>query len=79
MPEDYRREGERGEDRDRDRDEHWDVRPEKPHKEYMEAAEDVQGALRVAWDVLRDTVGKEKATAEALLGVYDRILAQREI
>jgi hypothetical protein len=81
MPDDYRREGREGDregDRDRDRDEKWDVHPERPHKEFMEAAEDVQGALKVAWDVSRD-VFKDRATMEGCIEVYDRILAQREI
>lgn len=85
MPEDYGR-GERGDERgddrdrgDRDRDrERWDVKPERPSKNTMEAAEDVEGLLKVAWEATRD-VFKEKATAEAALGVYDRIKEAREL
>ena len=71
------REG-RGGDRDRDRDRWPDPRPERPSKNTLEAAEDVYGLLRVAWDITRDTF-REKATPEAALGVYDRILTAREI
>ena len=82
MPEDYGRErgGERGEDRDdRDRDrDRWDVKPEKPSKITMEAAEDVEGLLKVAWETARD-VFKEKASPESAIMVYDRILNAREI
>ena len=84
MPEDYGRGGERGgergddrDDRDRDRD-RWDVKPEKPSKISMEAAEDVQGLLKVSWEAAKD-VFKEKATAETAISVYDRILAAREL
>ena len=81
MPEEYR--DDRGDDRDRgdrdrDRDRWPDVHPEKPSKNFYEAAEDVQGALKVSWDVTKD-VFKEKATAEAALGVYDRINDAREL
>ena len=82
MPEEYNREGrgddDRGGDRDRDRERWPDVRPEKPSKNWYEAAEDVQGALKVTWDVTKD-VFREKATAEAALGVYDRINSAREL
>ena len=85
MPEEYGRGGERGErgddrdDRDRDRDrDRWDVKPEKPSKITMEAAEDVQGLLKVSWEAAKD-VFKEKATAETAISVYDRILAAREL
>lgn len=84
MPEDYGRErgGERGEDRDdrdRDRDrDRWDVKPEKPSKNTMEAAEDVEGLLKVAWEAAKD-VFKEKATPESAIMVYDRILNAREL
>lgn len=89
MPEDYGRGGERGgergdergEERDRDRDrdrERWDVKPERPSKNTMEAAEDVEGLLKVAWEATRD-VFKEKATAEAAIQVYDRIREAREL
>lgn len=73
--------GERGDDRDRgdrDRDRWPDVKPEKPSKNTLEAAEDVYGLLKVAWDVTKD-VFKDKATSETALGVYDRIQAAREI
>ena len=82
MPDEYR-EGGRGDDRDdrgdRDRDrDRWDVKPERPSKNTMEAAEDVQGLLKVAWEVGKD-VFREKNTAEACLGVYDRIRDAREL
>ena len=70
MPEEY--------DRDRDRDRWPDVKPEKPGKDTLEAAEDVFGLLKVAYDIDKD-VFREKATAESTLGIYDRILAAREI
>ena len=76
------RERERGEDRDdrdRDRDrERWDVKPERPSKNTMEAAEDVEGLLKVAWEAARD-VFKERATPESTIMIYDRILAAREL
>lgn len=83
MPEDYGR-GERGEergeerDRDRDRDRWPDVKPERPSKNTLEAAEDVFGLLKVAWDVTKDTF-REKATSEVAISVYDRIREAREL
>lgn len=81
MPEEYGERGERGDDRDRgdrDRDRWPDVKPERPGKTTIEACEDVQGLLRTVWDMSKD-VFREKATMEGALGVYDRVLAQREI
>ena len=80
MPEEYReerREGGDRDDRDRDRD-RWDVKPERPSKNTMEAAEDVQGLLKVANEVGKD-VFRDKNTAEAVLGIYDRIRDAREL
>ena len=82
MPEEYREGREEGrggdrDDRDRDRD-RWDVKPEKPSKNTMEAAEDVQGLLKVANEVGKD-VFRDKNTAEAVLGIYDRIRDAREL
>ena len=68
--------GERG-DRDRDR-ERWDVRPEKPSKNTLEAAEDVFGLLKVAYDIDKD-VFRERASAESTIMIYDRILNAREL
>jgi hypothetical protein len=70
------REERRG-DRDRDRD-RWDVKPERPSKNTMEAAEDVEGLMKVAWDVAKD-VAHEKADAILLIATYNWILAAREI
>ena len=71
------REGMR-EDRDRDRDRWPDVRPERPSKNTLEAAEDVYGLMKVAWDITKD-VYREKATAEANVATYNWIIANREI
>ena len=84
MPDDYGRGGERGDDdrggdRDRDRERWPDVRPEKPSKNFYEAAEDVQGALKVATDVAKDGMKGVQVTSESVLGVYDRINAAREL
>jgi hypothetical protein len=70
------REERRG-DRDRDRD-RWDVKPERPSKNTMEAAEDVEGLMKVAWDVAKD-VAKERADSHLLIATYDWILKAREI
>jgi hypothetical protein len=69
------RRGDRDRDRDRDR---WDVKPERPSKNTMEAAEDVEGLMKVAWDVAKD-VAHEKADAILLIATYNWILAAREI
>jgi hypothetical protein len=82
MPEEYAERGrgeERGERGDRDRDrERWDVKPEKPSKNTMEAAEDVEGLMKVAWEMCKD-VAREKADAILLIATYNWILAAREI
>jgi hypothetical protein len=77
MPEEFER-GERRE-RDRDRDEdRWDVKPERPSKNTLEAAEDVQGLYKVAWEAARD-VFREKATPQVATEIYDRIKDAREL
>jgi hypothetical protein len=44
----------------------------------MEAAEDVEGLMKVAWDVAKD-VAKERADSHLLIATYDWILKAREI
>jgi hypothetical protein len=79
MPDDYGDERrERGGDRDRDREERWDVKPERPSKNTMEAAEDVQGLYKVAWEAAKD-VFREKATPQVTTEIYDRIKDAREL
>lgn len=80
MPDDYGRgdeRGERGGDRDRDRD-RVDVKPERPSKNTLEAAEDVFGLMRVAWDIARDTA-REKADSVLLIATYNWIKDAREL
>ena len=79
MPEEYSRgeERERGDRDDRDRD-RWDVKPERPSKNTMEAAEDVQGLYKVAWEAAKD-VFREKATPQVTTEIYDRIKDAREL
>jgi hypothetical protein len=81
MPDEERRGEERGErgDRDRDREERWDVKPERPHKLFIEAAEDVEGALRVCAEIAKDVIGRERMEGQFILGIYDRVIAQREL
>lgn len=77
MADDYRDDDRRRGDRDRDRD-RWDVRPERPSDNTMEAAEDVQGLLRVAVDVANDEA-RGKADSALYIAVYNWIREAREL